>query len=117
LKPIGSGFHLIVIFIPVQPFLHLGAAEYHPRISRQLDIFSWLVSTYAALRLGLCIYGDLFVVRWKRGSFPAEFKNIITALVIVVVALILLKAIMDVNVTSLIATSSTLLFGMNASLC
>jgi hypothetical protein len=66
------------------------------------------VFTYAALRLGLYLYGDLFVVRWKRGSFPAAFKNIITALVIVVVALVLLKKIMDINVTSLIATITVL---------
>ena len=64
--------------------------------------------TFAVLRLGLYIYGDLFVVRWKRGSFPAAFKNIITALVIVVVALILLKEILNINVTSLIATTTVL---------
>ncbi len=108
LKPIGSGLNLIILFIAVQLFLHLGAAEYHPRISLQLNFFSWLVFTFAALRLGLYLYGDLFVVRWKRGSFPAAFKNIITALVIVVVALVLLKEIMDINVTSLIATTTVL---------
>jgi small-conductance mechanosensitive channel/CRP-like cAMP-binding protein len=108
LKPIGSGLNLIVLFIAVQLFLHLGAAEYHPRISQQLNFFSWLVFTYAALRLGLYLYGDLFVVRWKQGSFPAAFKTIITAIVIVVVALVLLKEIMDINVTSLIATTTVL---------
>ncbi|MCK9420376.1 MAG: mechanosensitive ion channel family protein [Nitrospirae bacterium] len=108
LKPIGSGLNLIILFIAVQLFLHLGAAEYHPRISLQLNFFSWLVFTFAALRLGLYLYGDLFVVRWKRGSFPAAFKNIITALVIVIVALVLLKEIMDINVTSLIATTTVL---------
>ncbi len=25
-----------------------------------------------ALSLGLYLYGDLFVVRWKRGSFPGS---------------------------------------------
>ena len=108
LKPIGSGLNLIVLFIAVQLFLHLGAAEYHPRIAQQLNFFSWLVFTYAALRLGLYLYGDLFVVRWKQGSFPAAFKNIITSVVIVVVALVLLKEILDINVTSLIATTTVL---------
>lgn len=108
LKPVGSGLNLVALFVAVQVFLHLGAAEYHPRISQQLDFFSWLVFTFAVLRLGLYIYGDLFVVRWKRGSFPAAFKNIITALVIVVVALILLKEILNINVTSLIATTTVL---------
>jgi len=108
LKPVGSGLKLIALFLAVQVFLHLGAAEYHPRISRQLDFFSWLVFAFAALRLGLYLYGDLFVVRWKRGSFPAAFKNIITAAIIVVVALILLKEILDINVTSLIATTTVL---------
>ena len=108
MKPIGSGLNLIVLFVAVQLFLHLGAAEYHPRISQQLNFFSWLVFTFAAFRLGLYLYGDLFVVRWKRGSFPAAFKNIITALVIVVVALVLLKEILDINVTSLIATTTVL---------
>jgi hypothetical protein len=75
----------------VQLFLHLGEAEYYPRISLQLDFFSWLVFTYAALRLGLYIYGDLFIVRWKRGNFPAAFKNIITTFVIIIAALVLLK--------------------------
>jgi len=108
LKPIGTGLNLIVLFIAVQLFLHLGAAEYYPRISQPLNFFSWLVFTFAALRLGLYLYGDLFVVRWKRGSFPAAFKNIITVTVIVVVALALLKEILDINVTSLIATTTVL---------
>src|SRR5512143_3134571 len=108
LKPVGAGLKLIALFFAVQVFLHLGAAEYHPRVSMQLNFFSWLVFTFAALRLALYLYGDLFVVRWKRGSFPAAFKNIITAAVIVVVALILLKEILDINVTSLIATTTVL---------
>jgi small-conductance mechanosensitive channel/CRP-like cAMP-binding protein len=108
LKPIGTGLNLIALFLAIQVFLHLGAAEYHPHISRQLDFFSWLVFTFAVLRLGLYVYGDLFVVRWKQGSFPAAFKNIITSSVIIVVALILLKEILDINVTSLIATTTVL---------
>jgi small-conductance mechanosensitive channel/CRP-like cAMP-binding protein len=108
LKPVGSGLNLIALFVAVQVFLHFGAAEYYPRMSRHLDFFSWLVFTFAVLKLGLYLYGDLFVVRWKRGSFPAAFKNIITALVIVVVALILLKDILNINVTSLIATTTVL---------
>jgi len=108
LKPIGSGLNLIILFISVQLFLHLGAAVYYPRISQQLNFFSWLVFTYAALRLGLYIYGDLFIVRWKQGSFPAAFKNIITSFVIIIVALVLLKEILDINVTSLVATTTVL---------
>jgi len=50
----------------------------------------------------------LFVVRWKKGSFPAAFKNIITAVVIIVAVLVLLKEILDINVTSLIATTTVL---------
>jgi small-conductance mechanosensitive channel/CRP-like cAMP-binding protein len=108
LKPIGTGLKLIALFLSVQIFLHLGAAETHPRLSHQMNFFSWLVFTFAALRLGLYVYGDLFVVRWKQGSFPAAFKNIITTFVIIVVALILLKEILDINVTSLIATTTVL---------
>ena len=108
LKPIGSGLNLIIIFIAIQLFLHLGADECNQRISRQLSFSSWLVFTYAVLRIGLYLYGDLFVVRWRRGSFPAAFKNIITAVVTVVVALFLLKEILDINVTSLIATTTVL---------
>jgi len=108
LKPIGSGLNLIILFMSVQLFLHLGAAVYYPRVSQQLNFFAWLVFTYAALRLGLYIYGDLFIVRWKRGSFPAAFKNIITTFVIIVVTLVLLKEILDINVTSLIATTTVL---------
>ena len=108
LKPIGSGLKLIMLFISLQLFVHLGAAEYYPRFSVQLDFFSWLVFTFAALRLGLYMYGDLFVVRWKQGSFPAAFKNIITAAILVVVLLILLKEILNINVTSLIATTTVL---------
>jgi small-conductance mechanosensitive channel/CRP-like cAMP-binding protein len=108
LKPIGVGLKLVVLFISIQIFLHLGAAEYHPRIANYLNFFSWLVITFAALRLGLYTYGDLFIVRWKRGSFPAAFKNIITSFVLVVLALILLKEILSINVTSLIATTTVL---------
>jgi small-conductance mechanosensitive channel/CRP-like cAMP-binding protein len=108
LKPIGSGLKLIALFLSVQVFLHVGATEYYPRISYPLNFISWLVFTFAALRLGLYLYGDLFVVRRKRGSFPAAFKNIITVLVLVIVALILLKEILDINVTSLIATTTVL---------
>ena len=108
LKPIGSGLNLISLFLSIQIFLHLGAAEFYPRTSRQLDFLSWLVFTFAALRLGLYVYGDLFVVRWKKGSFPGAFKNIITAAVLIVVLLILLKEILSINVTSLIATTTVL---------
>jgi small-conductance mechanosensitive channel/CRP-like cAMP-binding protein len=108
LKPIGTGLKLIALFLSIQIFLHLGAADTHPTLSSQMNFISWLVFTFAALRLGLYIYGDLFVVRWKRGSFPAAFKNIITAVIIVVVALILLKDILNINVTSLIATTTVL---------
>jgi len=54
------------------------------------------------------MYGDLFVVRWKKGSFPAAFKNIITAVVIAAATIFLLKEILEVNVTSLIATTTVL---------
>jgi small-conductance mechanosensitive channel/CRP-like cAMP-binding protein len=108
LRPIGSGLKLIALFLAVQAFLHAGVAGYYPGISSQLNFFSWLVFTFAALRLGLYMYGDLFVVRWRRGSFPAAFKNIITSFVLVVVTLILLKDILDINVTSLIATTTVL---------
>ncbi len=108
LKPIGSGLKLIVLFLAVQTFLLLGAQESHPRLSRNLQFFSWIVLIFALLRMTLYMYGDLFVVRWKKGSFPAAFKNIITAVVLVVSVLILLKEIMDINVTSLIATTTVL---------
>jgi small-conductance mechanosensitive channel len=108
LRPIGAGLNLIVLFVAVQLFLHLSAAENYPRLARQLNFYSWLVFTFAGLRLGLYLYGDLFVVRWRRGSFPAAFKNIITAAILVVVALILLKEILNINVTSLIATTTVL---------
>jgi small-conductance mechanosensitive channel/CRP-like cAMP-binding protein len=107
LKPIGTGLKLIVLFISLQVFLHLGATGY-PAIFDALNFLSWLVFVFAGLRLGLYIYGDLFVVRWKRGSFPAAFKNIITAIILVVVALALLKEILRINVTSLIATTTVL---------
>ncbi len=58
LKPIGSGLNLIILFISVQLFLHLGAAVYFPRVSQQLNFFSWPAFTYAALH----IYGDLFIM-------------------------------------------------------
>jgi small-conductance mechanosensitive channel/CRP-like cAMP-binding protein len=108
LKPIGVGLKLVVLFISIQIFLYLGAAKHLPRIASYLNFFSWLVIAFAALRLGLYIYGDLFVVRWKRGSFPAAFKHIITAFILVVLALILLKEILSINVTSLIATTTVL---------
>jgi small-conductance mechanosensitive channel/CRP-like cAMP-binding protein len=108
LKPIASGLKLVLLFVVIQAFLHLGAAEAYPRISRQLNFFSWIVAVFSLLRLVLYMYGDLFVVRWKQGSFPAAFKNIITAVVTVIAILILLKEIMDINVTSLIATTTVL---------
>ena len=108
LKPIASGLKLVLLFVVIQVFLHLGAAEAYPRISRQLSFFSWIVAVFSLLRLVLYMYGDLFVVRWKKGSFPAAFKNIITSVVTVVAILILLKEIMDINVTSLIATTTVL---------
>jgi small-conductance mechanosensitive channel/CRP-like cAMP-binding protein len=108
LKPIASGLKLVLLFVVIQVFLHLGAAEAYPRISRQLNFFSWVVAVFSLLRLVLYMYGDLFVVRWKKGSFPAAFKNIITAVVTVVAILILLKEILDINVTSLIATTTVL---------
>ncbi len=108
LKPIGAGLKLVALFLALQVFLRLGAAEYYPRVSLQLNFLSWLVFVFAALKLGLYVYGDLFIVRWRRGSFPAAFKNIITASVLVVITLILLKEILNINVTSLIATTTVL---------
>ncbi len=108
LKPVGSGLKLIALFLAVQLFLRLGAAEAHPAAARQLSFYSWLIFIFAALRLGLYLYGDLFVVRWKRGSFPAAFKNIITVAILVVAVLVLLKGILNINVTSLIATTTVL---------
>lgn len=108
LKPVGTGLHLIALFIVIQLFLHLGAQEHWPRTSRQIHFISWLLLSFATIRLGLYLYGDLFVVRWKRGSFPAAFKNIITAFVLVVALLVLLKEVLNINVTSLIATTTVL---------
>ena len=108
LKPVGTGLTLIVVFVSLQAFLRLGADEISPRLSRHLDFYSWIILIFALLRLALYLYGDLFVVRWKNGSFPAAFKNIITAVVIIVAVLVLLREILDINVTSLIATTTVL---------
>lgn len=108
LKPMGPGLKIIAFFVSVQVFLLLGGHDSYPRFSKHLDFFSWLIFIFGVLRLGLYIYGDLFVVRLKRGSFPAAFKNIITVFIVLVVALILLKEILDINVTSLIATTTVL---------
>lgn len=108
LKPIGAGLNLIALFLSVQIFLYLGADAYYPHFSRHLNFLSWIVFTSGALKLALYMYGDLFVVRWKRGSFPAAFKNVITIVVFIVVLLILLKEILNINVTSLIATTTVL---------
>jgi hypothetical protein len=102
----GAGLKIIVFFISIQVFLLLGVAEHYPRLSKYVGFYSWLVFIFALLRVGLYIYGDLFIVRLRHGSFPAAFKNIITAFVVVVAALILLKEILHINVTSLIATPS-----------
>jgi small-conductance mechanosensitive channel/CRP-like cAMP-binding protein len=101
LKPIGSGLKLIALFVAIQAFLFLGGREQYPRFSLHLNFYSWVIVIVALLRLVLYMYGDLFVVRWKKGSFPAAFKNIITAVVTIVVVLILLKELLDINVTSL----------------
>lgn len=108
LQPIGAGLKLIVLFIAIQAFILLGASDVYPRFSRHLNFYSWVIFSFATLRLVLYMYGDLFVVRWKKGSFPAAFKNIITVFVIVIVVLVLLKEILDINVTSLIATTTVL---------
>ncbi len=108
LKPLGTGLKLVVLFIAVQVFLHLGFTEHYQKLYKHINFYSWLVFIFALFRVGLYIYGDLFIVRLKHGSFPAAFKNIITAFVIVVAALILLKEILNINVTSLIATTTVL---------
>ena len=108
LKPIASGLKLLALFVAVQTFLFLGGNEGVPHVARYLRFFSWLIAVFALLRLTLYMYGDLFVVRWKKGSFPAAFKNIITMVVLVVSVLFLMKGILDINVTSLIATTTVL---------
>lgn len=108
LKPIASGLKLIALFVAIQAFLFLGGREQYPRFSLHLNFYSWVIVIVALLRLALYMYGDLFVVRWKKGSFPAAFKNIIIAVLTIVAVLILLKEIMDINVTSLIATTTVL---------
>jgi small-conductance mechanosensitive channel len=108
LKPIASGLKLLALFIAIQAFLLLGGDEGLPAVARYLRFFSWLIAVFALLRLTLYMYGDLFVVRWKKGSFPAAFKHIITAVVISGFTIFLLKEILEVNVTSLIATTTVL---------
>jgi small-conductance mechanosensitive channel/CRP-like cAMP-binding protein len=108
LKPIASGLKLIALFVALQAFLLLGGNDGFPQVARYLRFISWLIAIFALLRLTLYMYGDLFVVRWKKGSFPAAFKNIITMVVIVVSVLFLMKGILDINVTSLIATTTVL---------
>jgi small-conductance mechanosensitive channel/CRP-like cAMP-binding protein len=108
LKPVGAGLNLIALFIVIQIFLRMGAEEHWPRTARHINFVSWLLFSFGTIRLGLYLYGDLFVVRWKRGSFPAAFKNIITAFLLIVVLLVLLKEILNINVTSLIATTTVL---------
>jgi len=108
LKPIASGLKLIALFVALQVFLLLGGREQFPRVSQHLSFWSWLLFSFAVLRLTLYMYGDLFVVRWKKGSFPAAFKNIITAVIIAGATIFLLKEILEVNVTSLIATTTVL---------
>ncbi|MHB8843144.1 MAG: cyclic nucleotide-binding domain-containing protein [Nitrospirota bacterium] len=108
LKPIASGLKLIALFAAIQVFLLLGGREHFPRFSLHLNFLSWLIAIFSLLKLTLYMYGDLFVVRWKKGSFPAAFKNIITAVVIAAATIFLLKEILEVNVTSLIATTTVL---------
>ena len=108
LKPIASGLKLIALFVALQVFLLLGAKDHLSRLSLYLNFSSWIIFSFAVLRLALYMYGDLFVVRWKKGSFPAAFKNIITVVVIVVVILLLLKELLQINVTSMIATTTVL---------
>lgn len=108
LKPIASGLKLLALFIAVQAFLFLGGSESFPVFARYLRFFSWVIAVFALVKLTLYMYGDLFVVRWKKGSFPAAFKNIITAVVIAAATIFLLKEILEVNVTSLIATTTVL---------
>jgi small-conductance mechanosensitive channel/CRP-like cAMP-binding protein len=108
LKPVASGLKLVALFLAIQLFLYLGVQDHFPRAAEHFHFYSLLIFTFAAVRLALYLYGDLFVVRWKGGSFPAAFKNIITALVLVIVLLILMKDILNINVTSLIATTTVL---------
>ncbi|NTW58371.1 MAG: mechanosensitive ion channel [Nitrospirae bacterium] len=108
LEPIASGLKLIALFVALQAFLILGGNEGFPAVARYFQFFSWLIAIFALLRLTLYMYGDLFVVRWKKGSFPAAFKNIITMVILVVSVLFLMKGILDINVTSLIATTTVL---------
>ncbi len=108
LKPIGTGLKLVALFVALQAFLLLGATDHLPRLALYLNFSSWIIFSFALLRLILYVYGDLFVVRWKKGSFPAAFKNIITAVVIVVITLLLLKELLQINVTSMIAATTVL---------
>lgn len=107
LKPVGGGLNLIALFLAIQAYIFFGA-EYHPRFTQHLNFISWILFTFGALKLLLYVYGDLFVVKLKHGSFPAAFKNTITVAVIAIVALVLLKEILDINVTSLIAATTVL---------
>lgn len=108
LKPIATWLKFIVLFVALQAFLLLGAREQYPRLSLHLSFWSWIIFTFACVRLALYTYGDLFVVRWRQGSFPAAFKNIITVAILVFVTLFLLKELLEINVTSLIATTTVL---------
>lgn len=108
LRPAASALQLVVFFVAVFVLLHFSVDDRHPRLAKHLHFFNWLVFTFAVVRLFLYAYGDLFVIRLKKGSFPAAFKNIITAAAVVVAALFLLKEILNINLTSLIAATTVL---------
>ena len=42
---------------------------------KHLNFFSWLIFTFGALRLGLYIYGDLFVVRLETGKLSRGIQE------------------------------------------
>ena len=108
LKPIASGLKLIALFVAIQVFLHLGAAEYHPGDFAPARLLLLAGVHLCRARLGLVHVRRPFRGPVEEGELPGGVQEHHHGLILVVVALILLKEILDINVTSLIATTTVL---------
>jgi small-conductance mechanosensitive channel/CRP-like cAMP-binding protein len=106
--PLATSISLFGWFVGLKVLVARISAHLPPSVNATLLVLAYAVLTLAILRIVLFVYGDLIIVRVRRGSFPAALKNAITVLVVIASVLLLLRGIMNINISSVIAATTVL---------
>lgn len=106
--PLATGVSLLGWFVGLKILVARTSAWIPPSVIAALLVLAYAILVLAILRAVLYIYGDLIIVKVRGGSFPAALKNAVTVIVLVASVLLLMRGIMNINISSVIAATTVL---------